>query len=172
MTSMRKIAIGVLLVGTIFVGFAIWYNYEYSMTLAEAYELNTKTAKNKLLIATQGSEFKDNVTEGIIERVENDNLYIKVIDISGLNEVNPKDYNAIVIIHTWENWQPPESVETFIKRTKKHKDKIIVLTTSGDGTYKMDDVDAITGESRIEEVDKYIIQITNRLKLLLNSQTS
>ena len=59
------------------------------------------------------------------------------------------------------------AVKSFIERTKSDTHKIVVLTTSGEGSYKMDDVDAITGESIIENVPLFIDKIKQRLNPLL-----
>ncbi|RRQ50595.1 hypothetical protein DZC72_08680 [Maribacter algicola] len=55
-------------------------------------------------------------------------------------------------------------MKTFIERTKNYQDKIVVFTTSGEGTYRMEGVDAITGESIIENVPL----IVNRIKVRLD----
>ncbi len=61
-------------------------------------------------------------------------------------------------------------MQSFIERTKSDMQKIVVLTTSGEGNYKMDDVDAITGESILANVPIFIDQITSKLNLLLKDK--
>jgi hypothetical protein len=117
------------------------------MDVVTPYTINETYFEKKLLIATQGSDFKDKVTSAIVKHFKLDSIYIQVFDIAELQGVDPNDFDALVIIHTWENWKPPVAVKAFIDRTKMDKDKIVVLTTSGEGSYKMDDVDAIVGES-------------------------
>lgn len=58
-------------------------------------------------------------------------------------------------------------VQLFIERTKKYSPKIVVLTTSGEGSYKMDYVDATTGESILTDTEIYVDQIIKRLEPLL-----
>lgn len=168
MTYKRKISLLILAFGVLFLIFGLWYKYEYSMDTANEFEVNSPEFSPKLLIATQGSAFKDEITNGVVNYYEKDSVYIKVIDVSALVGINPTDFNAILLIHTWENWQPPENVESFINRTSAIQDKIIVLTTSGEGSYKMEGVDAITGESKLKDASSYIDQITKRLEFLLN----
>ncbi|WP_323789577.1 hypothetical protein [Psychroserpens sp.] len=162
----------VLVLGALFLILAFWYKYEYSMDIIEEFEVNSPNYSQKLLIATQGSDFKNEVSKGIVNYFEKDSFYIKVIDITKLADIDPADYNAIVVIHTWENWQPPADVELFINRTRNIQNKIIVLTTSGEGSYKMEGIDAITGESKIENSSSYINQITKRLESILNINSS
>jgi flavodoxin len=132
-----------------------------------AFEINSPTNQYKLLIATQGSEFKNALTENIVNYYKKDRLYIKVIDVSQLNKTNTKNYNAILLIHTWENLKPPIEVERFIESNKEIDNKIIIYTTSGNGSYKMEHVDALTGESKMEDVEKVSNQIIQKLDAIL-----
>jgi len=152
----------------IFFLFLIWYQYRYSMDVVEPYEINSPNLKKKLVIATQGSNFKDKLTEGIVNHYASNSVYIKVIDITTLNDIEPKDFDALVIIHTWENWKPPAVVKMFIDRNKTIQDRIVVVTTSGEGSYKMEDVDAIVGASVQEDAPKKVLQIISRLESILN----
>lgn len=138
------------------------------MKVVENYEVNAPNLERKLLIATQGSSFKDSITNAVIDHFKSDSIFIKVIDVGDLSQINPIDFNAILIMHTWENWKPPAEVKSFIERTKKDSKKITVLTTSGDGSYKMEDVDALTGESIITDVGAHTSQIVERLNPLLD----
>ncbi|WP_273565746.1 hypothetical protein [Maribacter halichondriae] len=153
---------------TAFFLFLIWYQYRYSMDVIDPFEVNAPNLEIKLLVATQGSAFKDSITNAVVDYYRPNSIYIKVIDVSGLPEIDPADFNAILVIHTWENWKPPTEVKSFIERTKNDSNKIVVLTTSGEGSYKMEDVDAMTGESIIEEVPVFTGKIIERLNPLLN----
>ncbi|MBQ0732889.1 hypothetical protein [Aquimarina celericrescens] len=151
---------------------ATWYKYEFSMEVAKEYQLNTPNENIKLLIATQGSEFKDTITKGIVKHYKRDSIFIKVIDISSLVKVNPNDFTAILIMHTWENWKPPTVVRQFIERTADQHKKMVVLTTSGQGSYSikqidtlynLENIDALTGESNTNETTSFIKEIISRL---------
>ena len=163
----KKILLLILFTGLFLFLFALWYKYEHSMDKAEEFQVNSPDYSEKLIIATQGSDFKTAVTTNIIDYFEQDSIFIKVIDVSSLSKINPKYYNAIVLIHTWENFKPPASVEVFINRTFAFQDKIIVFTTSGQGSYKMDGIDAITGESKLAQVHFFSNAIIDKLKPLI-----
>lgn len=167
MTPKKKILYVIIGFITLFFLFLIWYKVTYSMNEATSYEINSPTNKTKLLIATQGSEFKNTITENIVNYYKKDSLYIKVIDVSQLDKINSNKFNAIFLFHTWENLKPPIEVETFIKNNKGLKSKIIIYTTSGNGSYKMKNVDALTGESKLEDIKKVSNQITKKLDDLL-----
>ena len=68
----------------------------------------------------------------------------------------------------WDYWKPPAEVKSFVERTKKDAHKIVILTTSGEGSYKMEGVDALTGESILSEVPVFSGKIVERLTPLLN----
>lgn len=162
-----KITLFVLSLGVFLLVFAVWYKYEYSMDKVETVQFNSPDLDRKLLIATQGSPFKNEITSNITDYYKNDSIYIKVIDVSQLPEINPINYKAIVLIHTWENWKPPKEVEYFIEKNISNQDNIIVLTTSGKGSFKMKDMDAITGESKIENTTYYSNLIIKKLEDLI-----
>jgi len=88
------------------------------MDVAEAYEVNSPNLKQKMLIATQGSKFKDSIVSEIIEQYKSDFIYIKVIDISTLANTNTSDFDAILLIHTWEIGKPPETIQAFMDKIR------------------------------------------------------
>lgn len=167
MKRYKKLLFAVLGMVLCFFLFLLWYQYRYAMDVVEPYTVNSSSLEKKLLIATQGSEFKNTVTEGIIQHFETDSIFIKVIDITSLEKIDPDVFDAIVLLHTWENWKPPVEVKSFVERTKASKDKIIVMTTSGEGSYKMEEVDAIVGESNLVEAVAVTDRIITGIALIL-----
>jgi len=136
----------------------------------DAFQVNSANLDRRLLIATQESAFKDSVTQLLVKHYTSYPVSIKVIDISSLSKIDPADYTAIAIIHSWESQEPPFEVKSFIERTTAIRKKIIVLTTSSDGTYKMKEVDAITGESKIEDAPQFADNLIGRLDPILKDK--
>ncbi|MGB5553658.1 MAG: hypothetical protein WBM83_03290 [Flavobacteriaceae bacterium] len=167
MKPYKKVVSTLAIILALFLVFALWYKNEYSMETVEAYEINSSNLEKTLLIATQGSEFKNAVTQGLVNHYGSGDVYIKVIDVATLNNVNPSDYDAILVIHTWEYEKPPTVVAAFIERTASDRDKIVVMTTSGQGTSKMEGVDAITGESVLDDAPRIADEIIIRLAPIL-----
>jgi hypothetical protein len=149
-----------------------WYKYNFSMDEAKAFEINNSNYPTKLLIATQGSQFKDALTNQVIDYFKEDSIYIQVIDISQLSKIKSSTYNATLLIHTWEGWGPPVEITDFIQHQTTNLNKTVVFTTSGNGTNKMDNVDAITGESKIDDIRLFSNKIIVRLKPLLQSHVN
>ena len=154
-----------LLIGLIIL--SLWYSITFSMDVVQAYDVNDPTLEKKLLIATQGSDFKNAVTSAVVERYKKNSIYIKVIDVTSLDTINPKPFNAILIIHTWEYWKPPKAVSTFTERAKEYHDKMYFLATSGDGNYKIDGVDALSGESILGNAPFFVNKINHKLGTML-----
>ncbi|NAS13741.1 hypothetical protein [Poritiphilus flavus] len=157
--------IGIL---ALFFLFAIWYKYEYSMEAVEPYTVYTETLEEKLIIATQGSEFKNALVNRIIDHYKNDSVFIRVIDVSGLPQINTSHYSAILILHTWEYDKPPEVVARFITENEKDMDKFVVFSTSGEGDKRIQGVDGLAGESVLADVSVHSGQIIKKLESLLD----
>ena len=63
-------------------------------------------------------------------------------------------------------------MQTFIEEYPEYSNKIIVLTTSGEGSYKMEGVDAITGESILADAPLFVDTIIERLNKILISKNN
>ena len=166
----KKIGITFLVVMGMILLLAVWYNYTFSMKDVMAYDVNSPSMSKSILIATQGSDFKDTITKDIIDHYKEDLVYIRVIDVKELIKILPDQYNAIVIMHTWENWRPPKEVKYFIDKNSVFRDKMVVLTTSGEGSYKMEDVDALTGESILVNTKDYSERIIDQIEGIFKNQ--
>lgn len=169
MKHIKKILIVFLSLILLFFAFALWYKYQYSMDEANSYEVNSISFTKKLLIATQGSDFKNKLTEEVVAHYKPDSVYIKVIDISSLKNMGLEDYNGILIIHTWEYSKPPPIIQFFMDNDKYIPEKMVVFNTSGEGSYKMDNVDAITGASKMENTGIHVDKIVTRLNSIINN---
>ena len=162
----KKVIIGIAALALTAFAFLTWYKFHYSMDVAESFEVNTPELKHKVLIATQGSEFKNAVVVGIVDHLKKRHAYIKVIDIAALPQVNEDKWNAVVVIHTWENWKPQVDAKVYLEHVKDLS-KVIVLTTSGDGDYKIEGVNAITSASVMTDIPARTLYIKKRLDSIL-----
>jgi hypothetical protein len=149
------------------IAFAGWYRSHYSMSVARSFEVNDPQATPRVLIATQGSTFKDAVVAGVIEHLKARASYVKVIDVSALTAVNERDWNAIVIVHTWEMRKPPPEAKAFVERAGD-SGKLVVLTTSGAGDFRMDGIDAISSASVMADAPARVADVGVRLDAILD----
>lgn len=167
---LKKILWSTLGLSVLFFLFLVWFQATYSMDPVKTKEINSRTNAQKLLIATQGSDYKNDVVKAITTEFENDSIYIKIIDVNLLGEINPDEWNAILVLHTWEVWKPEENAEKFLK---KHFDssKMFVVATSGSGDNRIDGIDGITGASSLDLIDKdskTIISWLNEVLIITN----
>jgi hypothetical protein len=168
MAVWKKILLGIALFAAAIFGFMTWYAIHYSMGPAREFEINSRAAGSKVLIATQGSAFKDSMVAGVITHLKPREVYVRVIDVSKLSTVQESDWNAIIIIHTWQMSKPQPEAKRFIDRTQNLQ-KVIVLSTSGAGTFKMDGIDAISSASEMADVPQRAAEIDTRIDALLGS---
>lgn len=165
MKILKRMGIVVSVLLILFVAFAFWYRAAYSMEPVTGFEVNTNS-QQRVLIATQGSKFKEGVVNRLVEQLKARPVNIKVIDVSDLSSIEEDDWNAIVVIHTWEYGKPTKAVQAFADRIQS-KSKIVVLTTSGDGDYKLEGFDAISSASKLSSVNDLVDKLMNKIDRIL-----
>jgi len=124
--------------------------------------------KYQLLIANEGSHFKDSVVRVLTQHYSSKPVNIKIIPLSALSQIEPKAYHALVIIHSWYTWKPPSEVEEFILKHNNCLNNIIILGTSFHGSLKMEELDAITGASKMSDANGYAQKLIEKINPLLN----
>lgn len=153
----------VLLLGA----FSFWYKTTYAMEEIVGYTLNSDGHSKKIAIATQGSPFKNAIVTNIVNHYKKDSVFINVDDISKLPTLSAHEYDVIIILHTWEYGNPPNVVSQFIEKNISAKEKLLILATSGQGTHKIDGVDALAGASIIENASDISDDIIEKIEKLL-----
>jgi hypothetical protein len=151
--------------------FSFQYRYQHSMSVAHSLTAGDASLSRRVLIATQGSAFKDTLVAGIVAELKPQAVYVRVIDISALPTVRENEWTAIVMLHTWEFGKPPSNAQAFVDGMRD-KRKLIVVTTSGSGREKIGGVDAISSASVVRDVPALLAEITPRLDALLKNGTS
>lgn len=169
MNLLKRILAVLVLLGAISIVFFLWYLQKHQMEEAQPFEINDVVMEKHMLIATQGSEFKNAVVEGVVAQLKPYDIFIKVIDVSQLPNIKEQDWSAIVILHTWEYSKAPGEVQKFVD-TAIDKHKIVALSTSGEGTEKMAGIDGITSASQMDEVPTKVNFLVERVKSLLTIQ--
>jgi hypothetical protein len=133
-------------------------------------ETGDPRARNKVLIATQRSEFKEAVVSRIVEDLKEDLSYVKVIDLKGLKEEPATAYDAVVVVNTCKAWRMSRGASRFVKNFED-KEKVVLLTTSGGGDWmpKPAGVDAISSASKSNKVDPLADEIVEKVRKILNT---
>jgi len=134
----------------------------------EPFEINSPDAIHKVLIASQGSGFKNMLVSGLVDRIKDSPTYIKVVDVTSLSEVNEADWNAVVLIHTTQRGRMQPDARKYLGRAGE-LDMVILVTTSGSGKWKTEefDIDTLTSASRKAKVGLLVNTITHRLEAIL-----
>lgn len=163
----RKFVLISIILICAFLLFLFWYKQSPSKEVNDPLKIESTSVVRKLLIATQGSPFKDSITAGILDRYKSPRVVVEVIDVRALGNTNVANFDAILIIHRWEAGAPYESVQLFMDENQGLRNKIVMLTTSWNGLEKTENVDAITGASIVEDVPLFTAKIIKRLDRLL-----
>lgn len=162
----RRILLGLGAAVLVLLAFGTWYDLRYSMDEARSFEVGDTGADSRVLVATQGSGFKGAVVAGVVEHLRGRAAYVKVIDVSELSDVDASDWHAIVILHTWEMREPQADAKAFVDRAPDRR-RIVVLGTSGEGSFRMEGVDAISTASTLADVPARVAEITARVDAIL-----
>ena len=168
-SRLRRVLYWTTGVVVLLLAFITWDTLRYSMEPANSFEVNTPQSGPRVLIATQGSAFKDAVVAGVIDHLRTRSAYVKVVDVSALPNIKERDWNAIVVIHTLEMNRPPPEAQAFVDRMGGGN-RAVVLSTSGGGDFKMQGIDAISSASKVSDVPMHVAQITARLDAILDAQ--
>lgn len=170
MKTWKKVVLALAAVPVALFLFATWYAVHFSMSPAKPFEVNRTDLREHVLIATQGSAFKDAVVQGVVGRLEKRPAYVKVIDVASLGDVREADWNAIVVLHTWEMAKPPAAVRAFVDRAQA-RDRLVVFATSGEGKEHLGGVDTITSASVMDKAPAEADEIVGRIEKILAVQS-
>jgi len=160
---MKKILKWVLIALVVFALFSLWYNWKYSMGVADSNSINQPTLEYKLLLITQKSEYKDAVTKNIASYFKGKDIYISIIDVTEMAEVDLDNFQRFVIIHTYEMWKPPKQIVAFLEK-ENIKNKVFTVSTSGDGNLIPEGVDGVTSASVITDAEEDAQEVIEWIK--------
>ena len=160
-----------IVIGSLIVLFVLVFGIYLLMnrqSVAEPFEVGSPDSGKKVLIATQGSDYKNLMVDTLTSRLKGEDIYIRVIDISGLSEIDQKDWNAEVIIHTTEGYRLPEVVKEYLGRIE-NPDEVVLLITSGSGEWKPEEceVDVFTSASKVSDIQEKANSIEKKVNSLL-----
>lgn len=139
--------------------------------VAEPFEVGSADMSKKILIASQGSNFKDLMVDTLTARLEGEDVYISVIDISKLNEINQEDWDAQIIIHTTEAYKLPDPVKEYLQEIE-NPEEVMLLITSGSGEWKPEacEVDILTSASKVADIPGFANSIEDKVNSLFEEK--
>lgn len=149
------------------ISFGIWHYVsppEFTPKTALVKDISTK---QRILIASEGSKFKKAIADSLKAYYKEKNIFIREIDVYSLFTVNFDNWDAVIILNSWEYWNPPKNFKNYIKNDPVHQRKFVILSTSGGYNEKLKDIDAISGESIWTNIADYSAKIILRLDEIL-----
>jgi hypothetical protein len=150
----------VLVLLAIILIFSSIYVYKHYPRKIDSFEVNDEHLPNKILIASQGSDFKNELLNHLVNKIDNDSTYIKVVHTSKLFEVGLDNWTTVVIINTCVADKLQKSVTNFLSKVPEDYPLYMVIT-AGDGRWMPADlqVDAISTASRLSKIDETVNSI-------------
>ena len=168
---MKVLKIFLIVLGAIVVALVVLFGILWLVMrqgVVEPFAVGDPGLEKRVLIASQGSDFKNAVVESLTTYLKEKPAYVKVIDVTSLSEVNEDDLDAVILIHTTEYSKLQPDVDQFLSRAID-LDRVVLLTTSGPGDWKTDkyDVETITSASKHEEMPTLLPALYMKLDQLL-----
>ena len=138
--------------GLILVGFAV-YVYLFYPRQADSFEIRSSNPTKKILIATQGSDFKNSLVKTLCDSLKKTSLFIKGIDVGELEKVNEKEWDKILIINSFLI-RLNKDVNRFANRSVTPENILLFITSGGADWQPQPDlkIDAVTSASRKEYI--------------------
>jgi len=162
-TKLLRIAVIIIasLAGLILIAF-VTYVILYYPRKVEPFEISGSNQSKNILIATQGSDFKNLLVQTLTDSLEISEVNVKGINVKDLSDVDEDAWDKILIINSFIV-QLNRHVEQFTHNTNT-PEKILLMVTSGGADWQPNHdlkVDAITSASRSAHIKSLLPLITD-----------
>lgn len=137
----------------------------------EPFQVGDSKAENRILIASQGSEFKNNLVEKLVDEYKDSENFLSVIDCTELDKENHEYWTAVIIIHTMQIHKMPKEARAFIAE-ENDLARLMLVSTSGGGDDMVTDfdVDAICAPSRMSKIPKILEWVNEKMDEKIKSE--
>lgn len=131
----------------------------------EPFQVGNPNAENRILLASQGSEFKNYLVENIIENNKDENSYFSIVDCTALEDENAANWDVVIIIHIMQIHKMPAKARKFLAEVKDLSSVMLVSTSGGGDDIVIDfEVDAISSASRAGNIPQILDWISTNLE--------
>jgi hypothetical protein len=132
--------------------------------------INGYGGEKRVLIASQSSDFKNEVVASLQEELKNNGIAFTVTDISVLRNVKEAEWDSIVIVHTVKMGKIKKQVKHYLDSVDNWE-KVIVFTTYGskDPVPDMYGIDSISAASEKEQIQTLTADLKAKLQNILNN---
>lgn len=137
----------------------------------EPFSTGDPAAEKRILIASQGSEFKEQLVAQLVNRFSNEQTYLSVVDCTALDGIDGSEWDAIILLHTMQVHKMPKEATRFLER-QKDLSRTMLVCTSGGGDEIMTGfaVDAISSPSRLSRLPEVVAWINSKMAEKLNKE--
>ncbi|MDR2491729.1 MAG: hypothetical protein LBD20_10050, partial [Spirochaetaceae bacterium] len=125
---------------------AVWFEIYSWQPQIKPYHVNTPEASARILIAAQGRSHKITTLDIISEYYTGKDVYISVIDVAGLSEVDIAAWDYVVLFSAIRMYKLNPDVEAYLQRTADDT-RVFLFNTSGGTQMGYGAVDVITSAS-------------------------
>jgi hypothetical protein len=134
----------------------------------QPFHVGNANAKYKILIASQGSSFKEVLVERYVNELKNDSTFISILDCTELDESYVDNFDAFIVIHTMQIHKIPEEADIFLHKLPDLSRVVLVSTSgAGDEHYEKLDIDGISSASRLSAIDPILEWTLPKIKDIL-----
>jgi menaquinone-dependent protoporphyrinogen IX oxidase len=126
-----------------------------------------------ILIASDGSAFKQAVVAKIVDWARETKHPTEVVDLKGLKAEKAAEYRAVVILDRVWAWRLSGSTRKFLKAlSEEQKGRVIVVSTANDTDWRLKEkgLHAITSASKTDKVNSVAAFVTGRLQEILKGE--
>ncbi|MBN1617525.1 MAG: hypothetical protein JW875_09480 [Spirochaetales bacterium] len=119
----------------------------------------------RILIASAGSAFKDELVQGLVNSLDNGNRLVLGSDLKALRSVEPSDYRAIIILGSIKAGKADGKIRNFAQKHPGSSNVVVVNTWGGEPKAISLELDAISSASIKEKAPGIERIILERLHL-------
>lgn len=167
----KKIIVVLGVIVILFVSAALTYRILKTQGVVETYEVNPQVVTPRLIIATQQSNFKDEVIRQVVEELKHEEVNILVTDVTELSKLEDEKWDALVILTTVESGQIQEDSHEFLANHQKDFERIGLVYTADSGKWEKKDIDidAVSSASRNQNIKTFVQNMVEICYNVLNN---
>ncbi|MCU0608696.1 MAG: hypothetical protein MUF22_02880 [Chitinispirillaceae bacterium] len=165
----RKLFVTVLMLGYVVAANAHFMSSVWPQKNMASHSAGDPTSNKRVLIAGLSSPFKDTIASRIVDSLNNDGVYVRLINLKDLNKEDPNKWAAVLIINTCIAWDMDSKAKKFVKKYPDYSGFITLIASGdpdgcGDGKKLPKNIDAIASASQADKIPALVSQFLALLR--------
>lgn len=158
----KNIVILIIIAAVLFVGLSIYNFLQDPDSIKPSYSINAEGRKDNVLIATEGSNFKESVLEKVVDFCKGNGISLSIINVSQLTDIEAKNWDGIIILSAIINYKLDPAIDKFLENNQDYNEIFMYNTSTSTVLEKGDrKIDAITSASKETNINKCASAIIN-----------